>query len=128
MNHKMGFTLFEILLVSAIILVLAASSAPFIVRNISWFYEMSAAESAMIDLYNSANVIIANSHNLGSLSIDSGNNLMLGGLKIQENVEWANGVSPYRSGNTQVIAISSRGRVPQTLRFVVEIPPEEGGD
>lgn len=119
-----GFTLFEILLVAAVILILAASSAPFVMRNISWFYDMSAAEAATIDLYNSANAIIANSQEIQNLNIDSGNNLMLGSIKLQENVEWHNNVAPYKLGNLQVVTITSRGGVPQTLRFVVEIPPE----
>ena len=118
---KRGLTLFELMLVIGIIGILAASSAPFMARTISWFYEIARSETAINQLYDTGMVmtraITQNQSLLASFTVDAGA-LKFDGKVIQE------GISPSWStkedlGGVVVINLATTGNPSETLRFVV---------
>lgn len=86
---KKAFTLFELLLVIAIVIILGASSAPFLARTVNWFYDVTKSDLAINDLYNTgifvSRAVMRSSDLVASFTV-SNDMLMFGNSIIQENV------------------------------------------
>lgn len=118
---KRGFTLLEIMLVAGIIGILAASSAPFLARTISWFYEIARSETAVNQLYDTGMVmtrsISQDQSLLASFTVDAGV-LKFDGRVIQEGVS-STWTTRNDLGGVVVINLATTGNPSESLRFVV---------
>ena len=119
MNNK-GLTLFELLVVTAIVAILAGSSAPFLARNITWFYDIAKDETAINELYDTGLAVsraVSRDRNMvASFSIDADDNLRFGDIVLQERVD-AN--FDVISDDLVVFTISTIGPAEQRLRFLI---------
>lgn len=118
---KRGITLLELLLVAGIIGILAASSAPFLARTISWFYEIARSETAVNQLFDTGMVmtraITQDRSLLASFTVNAGA-LKFGDSVIQEGVSssWS---THNDLGGVVSINLATTGDPSETLRFVV---------
>lgn len=118
---KRGITLLELMLVAGIIGILAASSAPFLARTISWFYEIARSETAVNQLFDTGMVmtraISQDRSLLASFTVNAGV-LSFGNRVIQEGVSssWA---THNNLGGVVVINLATTGNPSEALRFVV---------
>jgi prepilin-type N-terminal cleavage/methylation domain-containing protein len=118
---RRGFTLFELMLVAAIIAILAASSAPFLARTVSWFYEVTTSETAINQLYDTGSVVsraLTQDQSLLASFTVSANTLSFDGKVIQSGVN-ANWTTRNDLGGVIVFNISTAAAASETLRFVV---------
>lgn len=118
---RRGLTLFELLLVAGIMGILAASSAPFVARNISWFYEIARSETAINQLYDTGSVVaraISQDRSmLASFTINA-NTLSFDGNVLQTGVN-ATWTTETGLGGVVVFNLATVATPSETLRFVV---------
>ncbi len=118
---RRGITLFELMLVAGIIGILAASSAPFLARTISWFYEIARSETAVNQLFDTGMVmtraITQDKTLLASFTVDAGV-LKFDGRVIQEGVS-SSWTTRDDLGGVVAINLTTTGDPSETLRFVV---------
>lgn len=117
---RKGVTLIELLLVVGVLAILAGSSAPYMVRTMSWFSDIAESESSVHELYNSGMIVsraVTNTRNaIASFTISDGV-FSYAGKVVQEGVEVAwNAAGP---NGTVIFRISTIGASPETLRFVI---------
>lgn len=115
-----GLTLFELLLVAGIIGILAASSAPFMVRTINWFHDLSKSETAVNQLYDTG-LLVTRALTQDKTAITklalSGDTLQFDGKAIQTGVT-ASWETRNDLGGVVLFRISTVSEPVETLSFV----------
>lgn len=118
---RRGLTLVEILMVTGVIAILAASSIPFMTRFIHWFYDSARSETAISQLYDTGTIvsraITQNRSHLASFSLDA-NALAYDGKVLQNGVNASWNTLPAQGG-VVIFNISTIAEPAESLRFVI---------
>ncbi|MFZ2960087.1 MAG: hypothetical protein WA705_24665 [Candidatus Ozemobacteraceae bacterium] len=119
MKISRGFSLFEVMLMTALITILAVIGGTSLVNCMTWYFDMARAETSVNELFDTGLIMTRtvqqDKSQLASFTF-SDQTLKYDGQVVHSGIDVA---TQTLSNGAIVIRLSSLGAASQTLRFVV---------